>query len=622
MPFSRDDLPKADLARIFPGIVSPEADALRAEIEEQVTSFHKRYNGKVAGLSGRELAAAIESYDEISSRQTLFSSYLMLLESSGDKREPPAEVQAVQQWLGQIDQALLFFKSEIGAMKELDLLPMLSEPDLARHASWLAGVRSLYKHGTSEDIAVYYQDHARASRSAWVRLYHETLGGMRFRLADGQQEHFDAFEIRTQGSDSHERAAARAEGGRVLKENAKKMAAILNVLIKDKQVADEARGFERVDGETNLLNRIDDEIVDAMVKEVTASFPRLSHRFFDLERRAREISEKQGLSKTFNDESADEDQLISWGRAKGYVTRAFNKFSPRFARIARSFFSGGYIDAAPAEGKYSGAFTLSSGKYGHPYIFMHYNGDLSDVVVLAHELGHGIHDRLAEKKNGALGSDMTTALAEIPSTFAEMILLGDMIRREKDPEARLSLMQYRLENAIEAVHREVSYYNFERRLHEARKEGELSAEEISDIWIETRRDYKGPTAVFDDYDRYSWMAVTHFFDSPFYVYSYAVAQLCVAALYNEHWKDPDSKEFKEKFITMLEAGSTQNLDHHMKEFGFDLKDPSFWKGGLDLMEAYLNRIESGIMPEKPHADHCREDTKPPRPPTGAGFRRR
>lgn len=601
-----DVLPLADLSHLYTGLDSAEINNDRAGIEERVQDFHALYAGKISSLSGRELARAIKDYEEIESRRALISSYVALLEMDG--KGAYAQTEPIKNWNGQVETVLSFFRAEIGEMKELDLMPKLSDPALARHASWIAGVRSLYGYGTEPDVAEYYQDHARASRTAWMRLYHETLGDMRF-LHEGKEEPLDSFEARAYDQDPVKCKAARDEIARVLKSQGKRMAQILNVLIKDKQVADDKRGFARDDAETNLLNRLDDRIVDAMVNAVVQSYPRISHRYFEMEARAEEMA--RGISVTDSFNKAAEDDRIAWPGAKGFVLRAFNRFSSRFSRIAKKFFDEDYIDAEPRAGKFSGAFTLSSGRYGHPYIFMHYNGEIADVVTLAHELGHGIHDRLAERKHGALGTEIPTVVAETASIFAEMIVFNELLRREKDPEERNGILQYRLENMIESVHREVSYYDFEKKVHAARKEGELTVEEISDIWLSTRKDYLGPAAKLDDFERYSWMTVTHFFDTPFYVYSYAAAQLIVIALHEESLKNPESKAFAKKYTEMLEAGSTKNMDELMHDFGFDLKDPSFWKKSLKLMEGWVASLDGKVVPEAAHPDLCRDDTHAP-----------
>lgn len=614
--------PRADLDQLFPGADSERMDVARQDIEGMVGDFRERYHGKVSGLSGRELARAIDSYEKIESRKELIAGYVSLLEASD--AQTYVLTAPIRGWIGRVETVMSFFCNELGDMKEIDLMPRMAEPALARHASWIAGVRSLSAHSVSSEVAAYYQEHAAASRAGWMRLYRETLGGMTFSV-DGREETLDVFESRLYSADPQKKAQARAVAAASLKANAPRMAFILNTLIADKQVADVKRGFTRDDQEANLLNRLDDGIVDALTRAVTASYPRLSHRFFNLERLAAEKTPVQpgesSASDDFNAAAGEaEDEKIGWDQAKGFVLRSFNRFMPRFSRIAKGFFDNGYIDAEPRAGKQPSAFTQSCGRLGHPYIFMHYGGNMADVVTLAHELGHGIHDRLAERANRTPNTDIPTALAETASTFAEALVFDELLRREKDIDQRVSIQQYRLENMIEAVHREVSYYDFERRVHEARKAGELTAEEISDIWIDTRRDYLGPAATLDNFDRYEWMTVTHFFESPFYVYSYAAAQLVVAVLFDECRKDSDDRQFRSKYVAMLESGATRNLDELMRDFGFDIRDPDFWKRGLAVMENQLDKIENAIGPEKPHPDHCRDDVHAP--PPGPSFRRR
>jgi oligoendopeptidase F len=292
----------------------------------------------------------------------------------------------------------------------------------------------------------------------------------------------------------------------------------------------------------------------------------------------------------------EDEKTYTFDEARKIILRAFKKFSPKFERVARKFFDENHIDAQPRPDKETGAFSLATGPNNLPYIFMTYTGGIEDLITLGHELGHGVHQVLAEKARGLFLSEMSTTVSETASIFAEMVVFEELLRSEKDPARKKKLLMDKTEGMILNGLQQLSYYDFEMRVHEERKKGELTAEQISDIWVDTQKQYFGPSVQTDEYDRYYWMVVPHFYDSPFYVYSYSFAQILVSGLYQvaktaEKEGQAAKEEFVENYIGLLETGITRNFYEMFQPFDLDPETPEFWQHGLSLIDKYLNELE-------------------------------
>ena len=376
--------------------------------------------------------------------------------------------------------------------------------------------------------------------------------------------------------------------GRILGENVRLFALIANTLAKDKEIEDGWRGYETPQAARHLSNRVEAPVVDALTRAVTETCPRLSHRYYALKARWFGVDVLD-----YWDRNAPlpggEDADIPWGEAERIVLDAYGAFSPRMRRIASRFFDERWIDAAPRPGKSPGAFSHSTVPSAHPYILLNYQGGTRDVMVLAHELGHGVHQALAAAQ-GRLMAETPLTLAETASVFGEMLTFRALLDRAGDPARRKRLLASKVEDMLNTVIRQIAFYRFESIVHEERREGELTAERLCDIWLDVQRESLGPAIRLGGDYRYYWTYIPHFVHSPFYVYAYAFGDCLVNSLYAVH--EAGEPDFPEKYLSMLEAGGTLHHRELLAPFGLDASEPAFWTKGLSLIETMIDELEA------------------------------
>ncbi len=587
-----DPMPRWNLEDLYPGLDSAELAADKVRLEKLLDDFAETFEGTLKWLSGADLGEAIRIYEMVEREMYRVSCYITLLES--DHVDNFAKTGDLKAWHQATGAKTSFFESELASLKESELMAKMQSPALARYAPWIAAVREGSKKPLPDGVSNLSADFDAASRAGWGRLYHETIAGLTVEI-NGAKVPFDDVVL---GTDPKERKETRQKLAETLKQNGKRMALIYNTILRDDMIDADLRGYARPDESVNRQNRADDDVVDTMFDTIKASYGRLSHRFYTW--KAAEHGEVvlprekltlpppalQGVSPEF-----------SFDEGKKIVLRAFRKFSPKFARIAEKIFNANHVDAEPRAGKESGAFALPTGPGSLPYIMLSYTGGVEDVAAtLGHELGHGVHQVLAEKACGHFLSDVPTPVAETASIFAEMLVFDELLKMEKDPVVKKRLMMDRVENMLGNGLQQLAYYDFEKRVHKARRDGELDMEQISDIWLATQKEYYGPSVALDDYDRYYWMTVPHLFDTPFYVYSYAFAQQVVSGLYQlyrdaaEEGKEA-REEFVENYIGLLETGMTKNLYEMFQPFDLDPETPAFWENGLNLVSEYMDALE-------------------------------
>lgn len=597
-----DPMPRWNLDDLYPGLDSAALAADKQRLEKLIDDFAETFEGTLKWLSGADLGEAIRIYEMVERDMYRVSCYITLLES--DHVDNFAKTGDLKAWYQETGGKTSFFEAELAALKESEIMSKMQSPALARYAPWIAAVREGNKKPLPEGVSNLSADFDAASREGWGRLYHETIAAMTVDI-DGQKIPFDDVGL---GDDPQERKETRQKLAEALKQNGKRITLIYNTILRDDMIDADLRGYARPDEAVNRQNRADDDVVDTMFDTIKASYGRLSHRFYAW--KAAEHGETvlprekltlpppalQGTSPAF-----------SFDEGKAVVLRAFRKFSPKFSRIAEKIFAAGHVDAAPRSGKESGAFALPAGPGSLPYIMLSYMGGVDDVAAtLGHELGHGIHQVLAEKACGHFLSDVPTPVAETASIFAEMLVYDELLKMEKDPVVKKRLMMDRVENMLGNGLQQLAYYDFEKRAHKARRDGELDMEQISDIWVATQKEYFGPSVALDDYDRYYWMTVPHLFDTPFYVYSYAFAQQVVSGLY-QLYRDAAAEgkeareEFVQNYIGLLETGMTKNLYEMFQPFDLDPETAGFWENGLNLVSEYMDELEKTTLKPKPAA---------------------
>ena len=571
---------------------STEDKALKKDLEQvaaKASHFHESYAGKIATLDGDGLAASIEEYERIDERMERLVSYAQLLHA-GDQLDAKIGqfFQTINEKLNDASALQVFFTLEINAMDDEALEQRLhSSERLRAWSSWLAKIRAFRKHQLSDEAERLLHDKQIAGRSAWNRLFDETIAGLRFPLNGKDVTEAEALH-QLSDPDRNKRAAAARSLAEVFQKNIKLFSHITNTLAKDKEIEDRWRHFPRPVSSRNLENQVEDDVVDALVSSVRDAYPRLSHRYYALKARWLGLDKLKHWDRNAPLPEAAE-RAIDWEEAQDIVLSAYRRFSPDLADIGQQFFDQHWIDAPVRPGKAGGAFSHPAVPSVHPYILMNFQEKVRDVMILAHELGHGVHQVLAGAQ-GHLRCQTPLTLAETASVFGEMLTFRSLLDNEADPAQKRALLAGKVEDMLNTVVRQISFHEFERRLHDQRREGELLPEQIGEIWMEISRESLGPAFDFDAEYAVFWTYIPHFIRVPFYVYAYAFGDCLVNALYAVYQEQPEG--FADRYHDLLRAGGTLRHRELLAPFGLDASDPAFWNKGLDVISGFIDELEA------------------------------
>ena len=583
------NLPTWNLADLYAGPGAPEVERDLKDAATKAAAFRRRYEGKLAALDGAGFLEAILAYEVISEILGRVGSFAQLL-YSGDMSnvEFGRFQQNITERSTEISLETLFFTLEINKLEDADMAAKLRHAPLRRFAPWLDAVRAFRPHQLSDEIEKLLHERDVVGRQAWMRLFDETMADLRFDVGGKQMTSNEALNLlyEQDGARRKQAADALAKG---FKDNERVFALVTNTLAKEKEIDDKWRSFARPVSSRNLANQVEDDVVDALVAAVKASYPQLSHRYYKLK------AKWLGLPKlNYWDRNAplpdDEDAPIAWDEAQSLVLNAYRDFSPKLAEVGKVFFDKGWIDVPPRPGKAPGAFAHPTVPSAHPYLLLNYHGRTRDVMTLAHELGHGVHQVLAAPQ-GQLLCDTPLTLAETASVFGEMLTFRALLKREKDPAERRVLLAGKVEDMLNTVVRQIAMHEYERRLHDARRKGELSPDDISKIWLESQREALGDGVDLPEGTGYGiyWAYIPHFIHVPFYVYAYAFGDCLVNSLYAVYQQAEAG--FAEKYLDMLKAGGTKRHKELLAPFGLNAADPAFWSKGLGVIAGFIDELE-------------------------------
>jgi oligoendopeptidase F len=586
------NLPEWRLADLYPAMDSPAFSADLAWLERESATFAARYRGQLAALAGAPKGAsglheAIASYEAIEDRMGRVISYAGLIYATDTTNPAHGKFYGdAQEKITTISSDLLFFTLELNRIDDALLDALMAKAPLSHYAPWLMDLKKDKPYQLEDRIEQVFHEKSVTGRGAWNRLFDETMAGLRFKI-DDETLTLEPTLARLQDSDPEKRKKAGLSLAETLNENIRLFTLITNTLAKDKEISDRWRGFQDVADSRHLSNRVEREVVDAMVAAIEAAHPRLSHRYYAL--KARWFGQDK---LEFWDRNAPlpkvEQRSISWNEARDTVLDAYAGFAPDMASIARRFFDEGWIDAPVRPGKAPGAFAHPTVPSAHPYVLVNYLGKPRDVMTLAHELGHGVHQVLAAP-NGALMAPTPLTLAETASVFGEMLTFRKVLAGTRDPHQKKALLASKVEDMINTVVRQVAFYAFERRVHTERKKGELTSEELNSIWLEVQRKSLGPAIHLGPGYEVFWAYIPHFIHSPFYVYAYAFGDCLVNSLYGVYQKsDP---RFVENYFALLRAGGTKHHSELLAPFGLDARDPAFWQIGLSVIDGLITELE-------------------------------
>ncbi len=583
-----DPLPSWDLTDLYPAADSPElaADAERADAAAR--AFEAEHAGHVAALSGAGLSAALAEYERIEEILGRLMSYAQL-QFSTDSLDPGIAkfYQSTNERVTAISSHLLFLSLELNRVEEADLAAKLTDPALARYAPFLRDLRVFRPHQLDDNLEKLLHEKEVTGRSAWSRLFDETIAALRVPVR-GESLTVSAALNKLSDRDRTVRADAAASIGEVFGRNVRLFSLVTNTLAKDKEIIDTWRHYPRPTSSRNRANMVEDEVVDALSTAVSADYGRLSHRYYALK------AKWLGLEKLEHwDRNAplpdDSDRPIAWGEARDRVLSAYSGFSKELGEVGRRFFDQPWIDAVLRDGKAGGAFAHPTVPSAHPYLLLNYHGKTRDVMTLAHELGHGVHQVLAAQ-NGYLMSGTPLTLAETASVFGEMMTFRALLAAETDPKRRRIMLAGKVEDMLNTVVRQTAFYQFETLLHAERRSGEVVPERIGELWMQVQTESLGPAFHFTPEYSVYWAYVPHFIHSPFYVYAYAFGDCLVNALYSVF--QGGHPGFEQKYLDMLRAGGTKRHKELLAPFGLDASDPAFWRRGLDIISGFINELEA------------------------------
>ena len=585
-------MPDWDLSDLYagPGAVEIENDI--ADCSNDSLRLQAYCQGKFAEIAkdGGKLARFVKEYEGISEVMGKLGSYAGLYYTQNQADPARAKFYGdISEQLTKLSTNLIFFELELNQVDDAVLASALKHKDLKRYKPWFDDLRKEKPHQLDEKLETLFTEKGQTGRAAWTRLFNETMSALRFEVK-GEKKPLSLEPTLNLLSDADEkkRKAGADALVAVFKANLPLFTLITNTLAKDKEISDRWRHFTDVADSRHLANRVEAPVVDALVQSVRAAYPRTSHRYYAM--KAKWLGKKKLNSWDRNAPLPDKpDRIIRWADAEKIVLSAYKGFAPEMASIAKEFFDKNWIDAAVKPGKAPGAFSASTVPSVHPYVMMNYLGKPRDVMTLAHELGHGVHQMLARAQGPLLASTPLT-LAETASVFGEMLTFKAMLSETKDKKEKKALLASKVEDMINTVVRQIAFYTFERRIHEERRKGELTSERIGEIWLEIQAESLGPAIdLKSGYDVF-WTYIPHFIHSPFYVYAYAFGDCLVNSLYGLYAEAHPG--FVGKYFDMLKAGGSKHHSELLAPFGLDASDPGFWTKGLKVLEGMIDELEA------------------------------
>jgi oligoendopeptidase F len=583
-------LPEWNLGDLYAGLDDPAITRDLDRVDAECAGFETAYKGKLSHLAvagGAALAEAVRRYEAIDDLMGRLGSYAGLVHAGNTLDPARAKFYGdMQDRMTAASTHLLFFTLELNRVDDKTLDAAMADPALGHYRPWLEDVRRYRPYQLEDRVEQLFHEKSVTGYSAWNRQFDAGIAKLRFKVKGKTLAIEPTLNLMQHRAGEMRKAAATALA-HTFAENADGFALITNTLAKDKEISDRWRGFADIADARHLDNRVEREVVDALVAAVRAAYPRLSHRYYAL--KAKWFGKKR---LPHWDRNAPlpmvAQRSVSWTEAMDTVLTAYGAFSPKMAAIAERFFTERWIDAPVRPGKAPGAFAHPTTPSAHPYVLLNYQGKPRDVMTLAHELGHGVHQVLAAP-NGALMAPTPLTLAETASVFGEMLTFRKLLANTRGAKERKAMLAAKVEDMINTVVRQIAFYSFERAVHTERKAGELTAARIGELWLDVQRESLGPAIELKPGYETFWCYIPHFIHSPFYVYAYAFGDCLVNSLYAVYEHAADG--FAERYLAMLSAGGTKHYSELLAPFGLDARDPSFWQGGLGVIEGLITELE-------------------------------
>jgi len=582
------DLPEWNLDDLYKGQEDPKLAQDLDWLDTECASFAADYENKLADLSSAEMLRCIERNERISAIAGRIMSFAGLryyqMTTDGERTKFMSDM---QEKITNFTTPLVFFTLELNRLGDTHLDDLYAQnAGLARYKPALDRVRAMKPHQLSDELEKFLHDMGVVG-DAWEKLFDETIAGLTF-FVNGDELNIEGTLNLLTEQDRDIRQAAAEELARVFGENIRTFARVHNTQAKEKEIIDRWRGMPTAQSARHLANHVEPKVVEALRNAVVAAYPKLSHRYYELKRKWLGLDRMQVWDRNAP-LPMENTRIIDWDQARDVVMDAYGSFDPRMADLAQPFFDRGWIDAPVKPGKAPGAFAHPTVTDAHPYVMLNYLGKPRDVMTLAHELGHGVHQVLAADQGEMLSSTPLT-LAETASVFGEMLTFRKMLDGARDQNERRVMLAGKVEDMINTVVRQIAFYDFECKLHAARRQGELTPDDINALWMSVQAQSLGDAFDFMPGYETFWAYIPHFIHSPFYVYAYAFGDGLVNALYAVYQENPDG--FQDKYFDMLRAGGSKHHSDLLAPFGLDASDPKFWDKGLSMISDMIDELEA------------------------------
>ncbi|MDA9246520.1 M3 family oligoendopeptidase [Rhodobacteraceae bacterium] len=581
-------MPEWDLSDLYSSASAKEIVKDLKSVEQLSESFASKYEKKLSTLSATEMLICLRSQEKITGLMGRLMSFAALryYQMTTDVSRTKL-LSDIQDKITQLSAKIIFFSLEFNTLNESHLNDMLNEnSELRRYRTAFDRMRAMKPYQLSDELEKFLHEQSVVGATAWNRLFDETIISLKFNI---NKKDLSLEEVLNQLTDTNRRNREKAARSlsKALEKNITLFSRITNTLAKEKSIEDKWRKFPNPQFSRHLTNDVEEEVVKALRDSVVDSYSKTSHRYYKLK------AKWLGLKKLeIWDRNAplpqNEEKVVSWSEARSIVTSAYTEFDPRMDALVQPFFEKGWIDAAVKPGKAPGAFSHPTVTDVHPYILLNYLGKPRDIMTLAHELGHGVHQSLSSSQGEILANTPLT-LAETASVFGEMLTFQKMLSESKSEINRKQLLAGKVEDMINTVVRQISFYDFECRVHHNRQLGELTPDQINKIWLDVSKESLGPAFNYAKGYENFWAYVPHFVHSPFYVYAYAFGDGLVNALYSAYQSGVPN--FEDKYFELLSSGGSKHHSQLLKPFQLDASDPTFWTKGLDLISSMIDELE-------------------------------
>ena len=583
----KNELPIWDLSEIYKNIKDPKISIDINNIRRSANNFLNKWKGKINNLSPSDFLFCINEYQEINEAIYKIATHSSLTFATNmEDPEISKYNSSISDEITEILSSLIFVTLELAKVDNNTINNWLNDKDAKIWKPYLNILRKRNPYLLDPLVEEILIEKSATGRSAWIRLFDETSAALRFPFKNKSLTEAEILNLLSD-ADPKTRKIAGKSLSEVLENNKRIFGMILNVISRDRFIEDNKRGFKRIMSSRNLDNDVEDEVVDKLVNTVDKAMPKLTHRYYKWK------ANQFGQTKLdWWDRNAplphSSETLIKWTEAKDIILDSFASFHPEISNLAELFFKNNWIDASLRKGKASGAFAHPSVPSLHPYILVNYQGKIRDVMTLAHELGHGVHQILAGK-NGLLMAETPLTLAETASVFGEMLVFRKLLD-ESSIAQKKQLLSGKIEDMLNTVARQIGFHQFEVKFHEARIKSELTPDEISNIWMETQSHAVGPHVNLGDDYSFLWGYIPHFVHTPFYVYAYAFGDSLVNALWYVY-QQSDKEIFSNKYIEMLSSGGTKSHKDLLKPFNLSAYDNSFWEKGISMITGLMDELD-------------------------------